>query len=307
MNLTHYCSTDSLCLSKHWFPAWSLEDYQCKQTSPVREMPGINTLCADVFQCYTIKGEAIYYTLLQLWAPAFLPTRLKIKCRVLKNSFTAVEVCTGSLLETCMEACEPSVWKSFLLWQEPLISASWSWTALHLSALFPTFHNGSQVPCGLFAGSRSVMLENKNKIAHLGLSRLFLWSHRIIPCTPPFSKGLPNFFLMCLMSKLHDTHYSLLVNTSTDPQFAFWVFKLCPQINLFQDLNNISDHLHPTWQTWDEYLSSSSVSSSGSLLSTYLLCSQAAGSSSESPILTTPPRSGSSNNFKSRKGNQKLL
>lgn len=85
MNLTHYCSTDSLCLSKHWFTARSLEDYQCRQTSPVREMPGINTLCADVFQCYTVKGEAMYYTLLQLWAPAFLPTRLKIKCRVLKS------------------------------------------------------------------------------------------------------------------------------------------------------------------------------------------------------------------------------
>lgn len=152
------------------------------------------------------------------------------------------------------------------------------------------------------------MLENKNKTAHLGPSRPFLWSHRIIPCTPPFLRGLPNFLfnVFDVQAPWH-TSYILLVNTSIDSQFAFWVFKLCPQIHLFQDLNNISDHLHPTWQIWDEYLSSSSVSSSGSLLSTYLLCSQAAGSSSESPNFTTPPRSGSSNNFRSRKGNQKLL
>lgn len=85
MNLTHYCSTDSLCLSKHCLPAWSLEDYQRRRSSPGREMSGINALCADVFQCYTTKGEAIHYTLLQLWAPALLPTTLKIKHRVIKS------------------------------------------------------------------------------------------------------------------------------------------------------------------------------------------------------------------------------
>lgn len=192
--------------------------------------------------------------------------------------------------------------------KSPWFSDPWSRTALYLWSLFPTFHNGGQVPCGLFAESRSVMLENKNKIAHLGPSRPFLWSHRIIPCTPPFSKDFPNFLSNVFDAQVPwHTSYILLVNTSIDSQFAFWVFKLRPQIHLFQDLNNISDHHHPTWQIWDEYLSSSSVSSSGSLSSTYLLCSQAAGSKSESPSFTTPPRSGSSNNFRSRKGNQKLL
>lgn len=63
-----------------------LRIYQCRRTSPVREMSGINALCAHVFQCYTIKGEAINYTLLQLRALALLSTKLKIKCRVIKRS-----------------------------------------------------------------------------------------------------------------------------------------------------------------------------------------------------------------------------
>lgn len=129
-----------------------------------------------------------------------------------KEIFTAVEVCTGSLLEARMEVCEPSAWKSFLLWQEPLISGPWSWTALYLWALFLTFHNGGQVPCRSFAESRSVMLENKSKIAHLGPSRPFLWSHRIIPCTLPFPKGLPNFLFNAFISKLHGTHLTFYLS-----------------------------------------------------------------------------------------------
>lgn len=145
-------------------------------------------------------------------------------------------------------------------------------------------------------------------MACLEPSRPFLWSHRIIPCTLPFSKGLPNllFHMFDFQAPWHIS-YLLLVSASIDSQLAFKVFKLCPQIHLFWGLNNSSDHLQPTWQFWDVYLSSSSVSSSGSVFSTYSLFLQAAGSSSESPSLTTPPRSGSSNNFTSIKTNQKML
>ena len=145
-------------------------------------------------------------------------------------------------------------------------------------------------------------------MACLGPSRPFLWSHRIIPCTLPFSKGLPNFLfnVFDFQAPWH-IPYLLLVSTSIGSQLAFKVFKLCPQIRLFWGLNNSSHHIDPTRQIWDVYLSSSSVSSSGPVFSTYSLLLQAAGSSSESPSLTTPPRSGSSNNFRSRKGNQKML
>lgn len=137
-----------------------------------------------------------------------------------KESFTAVEVCTGSLLEARMEVCEPSAWKSFFLWQEPLISGLWSWTALYLWALFPTFHSGGQVPWGLFGESKSVMLENKNKIAHLGPLRPFLWSHRRTPCTPPFLKSPPNFLfnMFDVQAPWHILHFTC--------QYKHW-FTVC--------------------------------------------------------------------------------
>lgn len=142
-------------VSLYWlFPAWSLEDYQCRGTSPVRGMSGVNVLCADVFQCYTIKGEAMYYTLLQLWASALLPTRLNINCRVIKSL----------LWRYAQDPSWKYAWKSVSHQHEIIPPVAripdfrfLKLTTLYFWALFPTFHSVGQVPCGLFAESRRVM------------------------------------------------------------------------------------------------------------------------------------------------------